>query len=99
MGSMRLARVSERWRRYQEKSPFYRQVAADGEESVWREIAETYDQTCYPDDQKRLILSHLLPLVGQKASGIEIGPRPRHLHPAPCRKARQPDPYSNPPLP
>ena len=76
MGSMRLARVSERWRRYQEKSPFYRQVAADGEESVWREIAETYDQTCYPDDQKQLILSHLVPLVGQKGSGIEIGPGP-----------------------
>ena len=76
MGSMRLARVSERWRHYQEKSPFYRQVAADGEESVWREIAETYDQTCYPDDQKQLILSHLVPLVGQKGSGIEIGPGP-----------------------
>ena len=76
MGSMRLVRVSERWRSYQEKSPFYRQVAADGEESVWSEIAETYDRTCYPGNQKPLILSSLLPYVDRKGSGIEIGPGP-----------------------
>lgn len=73
---MRLWQAVKKWQDYLEKSPFHRQVLLDGEESIWRKKAETYDRTSYPGFQKQLILSHLVPHIDQKGTAIEIGAGP-----------------------
>jgi hypothetical protein len=65
-----------KWQQYLDHSPLYRQILEDGEESIWKEKAEDYDQTAYPGDQKHIILSRLIPYTENSRSAIEIGAGP-----------------------
>jgi hypothetical protein len=74
--SPQLCRAVDNWKHYLDNSPFYHQIFLDKEESVWEDLAESYDQLCYPGDQREVILSHLLPHIDPGDTAIEIGAGP-----------------------
>ncbi len=67
------------WKNFQDNSPYFQAVRADGEESAWQEIAADYDNIVYPDGQKEQILSRLIPLMKDAKTAIEIGAGPGTL--------------------
>ncbi len=67
------------WQAFQDRSPYYRSVKIDGEESVWQEIAEGYDAVVYPGDQLPTLIDRLLPHIRGLETLIDVGSGPGTL--------------------
>jgi SAM-dependent methyltransferase len=61
------------WKSFQDKSLYYQAVKADGEESVWREIAKDYDRLVYSAPQKDALLTKLHSRLHDVETALEIG--------------------------
>ena len=61
------------WKDFQDRSPYYQAVKADGEESVWQEIAKDYDRLVYSEQQKETLLAKLTSRLHGIETAIEIG--------------------------
>ncbi len=67
------------WQAFQDRSPYYRSVKTDGEESVWQEIAEGYDAVVYPDDHLPKLIDRLMPHIKGLETLIDVGSGPGTL--------------------